>query len=134
MTSIPQLAPNEKRKLRILCADNHTKLGEVLVRLFSTTGHEVERVMNGLEAWEKLSGAIGHFNVVVTEHQMPGLSGDELTDLLRRANYPGRIIVHSSALTAGEREKYRKLRVDHVVIEQRPAEELLAIVEAFHEG
>jgi CheY-like chemotaxis protein len=132
MTLTPQPAPNEKRKLHILCADNNTALGNVLARLFATAGHHVEHVTDGLDAWERLAREIGHYDVVITDHKMPGLNGDELVDLLRQANYPGRVIVHSASLTPREQQRFRELRVDHVVVKSAPAEELLAIVEAFH--
>lgn len=122
----------EQRKLRILCVDDDAMLGEVLVRLFSTAGHEVQLAADGLEAWDKLSKNIGYFDVVITDHQMPGLDGLELVELLRQANYAGRIVVHSSAISVVESQKYRALGVSHIVAKPAQAEELLAVVEAVH--
>jgi len=122
----------EQKKLRILCADDDSMLGQVLLRLFSTAGHEVQHAADGLEAWEKLSRDIGYFDVLITDHQMPGLDGLELVELLRQANYTGRIVVHSSMITAVESEKYRTLGVHQIVSKPAPAEELLAVVEAIH--
>ena len=121
-----------QKKLRILCADDDSLLSQVLVRLFSTAGHEVEHAADGLDAWEKISKDIGYFDVMITDHQMPGLDGLELVELLREANYGGRIIVHSSAISAAESEKYRAFGVSRIVTKPAPAEELLAVVEAVH--
>jgi CheY-like chemotaxis protein len=127
-------SPKPTRRLRILCADDHTMVGDLLVKLFSNAGHEIERVGDGLDAWQKISTDLGRFDVLITDQQMPGLRGDELIDLLRQANFPGRIIVHSAKLSPPELERFKALRVDHVVIKSTKAEELLAVVEAFHEG
>lgn len=123
-----------QKKLRILCADDNSLLADVLHRLFSTAGHEVAHAADGSEAWDKLSKNIGHFDVLITGHDMAGLNGLELVERLHKANYPGRIVVHSSAISDPDREKYRRFGVKHIVAKTAPAEELLAIVEAVHEA
>lgn len=122
-----------RRGLRILCADDHTMIGEVLVRLFSDAGHEVEHVGDGVAAWQRLAEDPSRFDVVVTDQQMPGLRGDELVELLRQVDFNGRIIVHSSRLSRPEVDRLNELRVDHIVYKSSRPEELLAIIEAFHE-
>mgnify|MGYP001576683050 FL=1 len=131
------MSPNQittKKSLRILCADDNTMLGDVMIQFFSTAGHAVEHVANGLEAWEKLSRDIGHFDVLVTDNQMPGLNGLELVKLLRQTNYRGRIIVHSGSLSAKEVAGYRAFGVDSIIAKATQAEELLNVVEAFYEA
>ncbi len=109
-------------------------VGDLLVKLISNAGHEVERVGDGLDAWRKMSADLARFDVLITDQQMPGLRGDELIDLLRQADFSGRIIVHSAKLSPPELDRFRELRVDHVVLKSSKAEELLAIVEVFHES
>ena len=85
----------------------------------------------GFQAWEKISGDPGRFDVLITDHQMPGLNGLELVELLRQVNYRGRIVVHSGAVTAEETANYRALGVDAMVVKNASATELLRAVEAF---
>lgn len=124
---------NGKQALRIICADDQSLIGDVLVRLFTLAGHIVERFNNGLNAWERMSQDIGHFDVLITEHEMRGLTGLELVERLRQSNYRGRIIVHSGSLSAPVTENYRTYRVDAIVAKGTEGEELLKVVEAFHE-
>ena len=105
-------------------------LGVILLRLFSLAGHRVEHVTSGWDAWDLLSRNTGGFDVLMTDHEMPGLNGLELVDLLRQTDFSGRIIVHSSALTPSVRQRYGALGVDHIVEKTTPAEALLEIVEA----
>ena len=131
------MSPNQittKKSLRILCADDNTMLGDVMIQFFSMAGHAVEHVADGLEAWERLSRDIGHFDVLVTDNQMPGLNGLELVKLLRQTNYRGRIIVHSGSLSAKEVAGYRAFGVDSIIAKATQAEELLNVVEAFYEA
>lgn len=116
------------RPLHILCADDNVMLGDMMVCLFSRAGHWVEHVENGLDAWEKLSADVSNYDVVLTDHQMPGLTGLELVELLRQANFPGRIVVHTSALTAAEADRYRAFRVAEIVLKSAQADRLLNVV------
>ena len=123
--------PVSKYPRRILCADDNTILGDILVRFFTQAGHTVNHAADGLEAWDRMSKDLAYFEVLVTNHEMPGLSGLELVDLLRQADYRGRIIVHSGALTVRQTADYRALKVDGIVAKATAAEELLRVVEAF---
>ncbi len=80
-----------------------------------------------------MSENIRRFDVLVTDQNMPGLKGDELIELARQANFTGRIIVHTAALSEKERDRLRELEVDRIVLKSSAPEELLAVVEAFHE-
>lgn len=115
--------------LRILCADDNAILGNVMLCFFAKAGHWVEHVNDGLRAWDRLSQDLTNFDVVVTDHQMPGLTGLELVELLRQANYSGRIVVHSSSLKHEEIEAYRGLGVASIVQKAARADELLTAVE-----
>jgi CheY-like chemotaxis protein len=131
---LPTGMNNRPKKLSVLCADADTLPGEALIRLLTQAGHAVEHVVDGLGAWEKLSADLRRFDILITGHHMPGLTGLGLVELLRQADYPGRIIVHSSALTANETERYRALGVASIVVKPTAAAALLGLVEAFNQS
>ncbi|PTY02043.1 hypothetical protein DB347_25130 [Opitutaceae bacterium EW11] len=118
-----------KKRLRILCADDNRLLGDVLVALFTKAGHVVEFFQNGGLAWERLRGDLGHFDVVVTDQQMPGLTGLELVERLHTSKYRGRIVVHCSVVTPEQHERYHALGTAAIVLKSSRAEPLLAAVE-----
>lgn len=124
------MSPRAVRPLRILCADDNALLGDVMLCLFAKAGHWVEHVDDGLSAWGRISADIRNFDVIVTDHQMPGLTGLEFVELLRQANYSGRIVVHSSVLATEEIEAYRSFGVKSIVMKAARADELLSAVEA----
>lgn len=123
---------NEKRVLRILCADDDKPVGDMLMLYLAHAGHTVEHVTDGLEAWEKMSKDLGHFDVLITDNDMPGLRGVELVELLRQTDYRGRIIVHSGSLSPKEAEGYRAFRVDSIITKPIMAEKLLNVIESFY--
>lgn len=126
---MPAEAPHP---LSILCVDDHTLVGDALVKVFSGAGYAVERAEDGKAAWEMLAPAPDRFDVLITDHQMPHLTGLELVERLRTIPFAGRIIVYSGRLGPVESAHYAKLGVDAVVNKGPDSARLLAIVEAFH--
>ncbi len=103
-------------------------------RLLTHCGHIVEHVLDGLEAWDRMSKDIDYFDVLVTDHHMPGLTGLELVELLRQANYGGRIIVHSSGVEPAQADSYRAFGVASIVTKSESVRELLRAVGAVGNG
>lgn len=84
------------------------KDGKALARLFSASGHVVEQIPNGLDAFEKVCENLDAFDVIVMDHLIPGATGPLLVELLWQAKYSGRIVVRSAKLTRKEAEGYRR--------------------------
>lgn len=120
------------RALTILCVDDHTMIGDALTKVFITAGYVVERAEDGQAALRKAVADLDHFDVVITDHQMPRLDGLGLVAGLRSARFAGRIIVYSSVLAEEEVARYRAFSVDAIVVKTPDAARLLAVVEAFH--
>ena len=102
-------------KLNVLVVDDNDCIREVLTALLSHKGHRCESAANGREAMEKV--AQGHFDVVITDVNMPEMDGITLTRelALRFSDLPvmimtGQLDEHcrKSALSAGAREILRK--------------------------
>jgi len=99
-------------KPRVLHADDvdvvRTFLSRGLVRL----GYEVTSVGDVGSALPLM--AAGNFDVVITDHDMPGGGGLALVKALHDAQFAGRIFVLSGALPAIDRAEYLKLGVDGI--------------------
>jgi CheY-like chemotaxis protein len=105
----------QNRSLRIICADDHELICELLKKALSDAGHDVECVFDGQAAWELLSADPSAFDVLITDHQMPRLSGLDLVQKLRQAAFTGRIVVESGNLTPELEAAFLALRVDRIV-------------------
>jgi len=99
-------------KPRVLHADDvdlvRTFLSRGLVRL----GYEVTSVADVGSALRAVGA--GSFDVVITDHDMPGGNGLALVKALHDAQFAGRIFVLSGALSAGDRAEYLRLGVDGI--------------------
>ena len=118
--------------LRILCVEDQEMLGDVLLHLLAKSGHWVEHVTDGLDAWDRISHDLTNFDVVVTGHLMPRLNGLELVELLHEAVFPGRIILYTAGVNAEDADRYRALGVSAIIVKTSRTEDLLAAVTASH--
>jgi signal transduction histidine kinase/CheY-like chemotaxis protein len=73
-----------KRTGRILLVEDNEEVGEFAHSLLSEIGHQVEWVRSGEEALELIEGR--DFDVVFSDVVMPGMSGLELAEALRRSH------------------------------------------------
>lgn len=123
---------NCSRPLRVLYADDNDILGDVMLCLLAREGLWAEHVENGLTAWTKLSetNAATEFDVLVTDHEMPGLDGLRLVERIRASGRHLRVIVHTSGLPQATIEHYRRLGVETVVFKGCRPDELLRAVQS----
>jgi two-component system chemotaxis response regulator CheY len=91
------------------------ELREAIQTSLSFYGYEVECATDGLRAWQRISGDPAAFDVVITDHQMPNMSGLELVSRLRSLPFLGKILLFTSGLSDDVREAYQRLKVDNVL-------------------
>ena len=86
---------------RILIADDHAGLRDVLVETIAALGHDVKGVASGDLAAQALEG--GEYELLVTDLRMPGMDGLALLGHVRQKQLPVQAIVmtaHGSVETA----------------------------------
>lgn len=88
-------------------------MADLMNKVLSRAGHQVVLVFDGQQAIDQIVRQ--EFDVVVTDHYMPNVSGLELVAKLRSIDYRGKIVLHTSRLTAEEEAEYRALGIDAVL-------------------
>ncbi|HEY7369637.1 MAG TPA: response regulator, partial [Thermoanaerobaculia bacterium] len=89
---------------RVLVADDDSGLRRVVRDAFERAGHEVEIAADGEEALERFRE--GSFDLVVTDLAMPGRTGLELTEEIRKVS---RVPILILTVRDEEHEKVRLL-------------------------
>lgn len=110
----PIAAPDAKRLLRILYADDLPELRDVARISFSREGHGIECLPDGRQALDRIRADAG-FDLVITDHHMPHMNGLALVRALREMEYPGKIVVFSSELDPRVTAAYKALHVDRIL-------------------
>jgi len=118
-----------RKRLRVLCAEDDDHLAWMLKMALERAGYSVERVADGQEAFDRIASNLDFFDLLVTDHEMPSVSGLALVGKLRNVSFSGRIIVHSSQLRARDAAAYRSFAVDHIFTKPVQLAELLRVIE-----
>ncbi|MES2571484.1 MAG: response regulator [Verrucomicrobiota bacterium] len=111
----PLFEPSSKPPLRILIAEDDLNIRGLLYLILTDEGYSVATASDGIHASTTVKSDINAFDVVITDHEMPGLTGLDLVKQLRSANYPGKIIVLSSPPSFADQGAYTGLRVDRML-------------------
>ena len=117
-----------KKSLRVLCVDDDEPIALLLQRVLKNAGHHAECAGDGRAAFERVVADLDFFDLVVTDHDMPGLRGLRLVEKLREVKFPGRIIVHSSALRKEDLHAYQAFAVDRILAKPVQLDEFLEAV------
>lgn len=97
---------------RVLHVDDVELVRTFLRRGLMRLGYDVTSAVDVGSALAALEA--DRFGIVITDHDMPGGTGLKLVQALHAAQFPGRILVLSGALSANDRAEYRKLGVDGI--------------------
>ena len=99
-------------KTRILHAEDDDAVRAFLGQALRRFGYDVVSAADGEAALHRAENE--HFDVVITDHHMPGKDGLALVAGLRAARFGGRIFVLSGALPEAALPEYLRLGVDGI--------------------
>lgn len=101
------------RRARVLCADDEVSITSLLQRLLRAKGYEVQVTNDGLAALSELQTHPEGFDLVISDHDMPGLTGLELVQQARASGCEVRFIIFSGSVGDELHECYADLGVIH---------------------
>jgi CheY-like chemotaxis protein len=101
--------------LKILAVDDEPAIAACLSFIFRGPRYELTSARNGHEALAQLSAAGAPYDVVITDNQMPKLSGVELVRALRKRRFGGKIVVLSGHLTPENLDAFAEMKVDAIL-------------------
>ena len=125
----PIHAPNEGAGgLRILLVEDNVFVAETINNLLSKAGHAVTYAQNGEEAWEFFRLRETGFDLILTDENMPVLSGTELLRRVREGGHAIRVVVVSGHLDTEKLEELNGLGVDGILQKPFLPKELFAML------
>ncbi len=117
------------KPLRILCAEDNSQVALLLRYTLESAGHKVECAKDGQQALELMEPDVNAFQLLVTDHEMPRMSGLRLVARLREIAFSGKIVVHSSPLCDRDAQAYRGFGIDHILSKPADPGRILALVQ-----
>jgi DNA-binding response OmpR family regulator len=98
--------------MQILVVEDEKAVAHMIAMVLGGPASKVVRARSGWEALIKIGAIAQPFDVVITDHRMPGMTGLELVRQLRAKNFGGKILVLSAHLSDEDIRAYEELRVD----------------------
>ena len=108
-------AKSPKTALKILTVDDEPSIAACLSLIFERPRYELTSARNGNDALARVSAAHAPYDVVITDNEMPQVSGIQLVRELRERSFRGKIVVLSGDLTNETREAYAQMKVDAIL-------------------
>ncbi len=100
---------------RILIVEDHPAVRQVVLAGLERAGFACTVVTDVQTAIQMLSLATEPFDLLLTDHELPGASGVELVAQLRAGSWKCRVIVFSGSLPLRVMEQYEALKVDRII-------------------
>lgn len=116
------------RPFRILCAEDDSAVGPILVHLLQSRSYAAELAVNGQRAATRLAANVVQFDLLITDHAMPVMSGLELVRTAREHGFSGRIAVYCGGLQPLDRKRYEAFGIDAFIEKLDGPDVLLAVV------
>jgi len=115
--------------LNILAVDDEKAVTTTIKVVLIRSGHSVDALNSGQEAMEKIKESPNQYQILITDHLMPGVTGIQLLHLLKPVAFKGKIIVLSAHLTLELKDNYTALGVDRIIDKPFDVDELRTAVE-----
>jgi two-component system chemotaxis response regulator CheY len=118
----------QNRELRILVADDDLFMRDLILGILVHSGYKnIDGAGDGADAWEALHEAC--YYLVITDYEMPKLTGLELIRKMRSEDMLQPVILVSGTMPAEELERHPGLLVDAMLAKPFTAAEFLAAVD-----
>jgi len=98
--------------MQILVVEDEKAVAHMIAMVLGGPAAKVVRARNGWEALIKIGATARPFDVVITDHRMPRMTGLELVRQLRAQSFGGKILVLSAHLSDEDIRAYEELSVD----------------------
>lgn len=98
--------------MQILVAEDEKAVAHMIALVVGGPASKVVTARDGWEALIKVGATARPFDLVITDHRMPRMTGLQLVRQLRAQNFGGKILVLSAYLSDEDIRAYEALNVD----------------------
>jgi DNA-binding response OmpR family regulator len=117
---------------RILVVDDEPDIRRINAETLTNSGYEVDTAEDGQVGWKAVSHAPESYALLITDHNMPGLTGLALVKKLRDARITLPVVMATAALPSEDLFiRYPWLQPAAVLLKPYSVEQLLGMVKQF---
>ncbi len=108
---------------RVLLVDDDQDVLLFINEVLTVSGYQVEMAADGAVAWEKLQS--GRYDIVITDHNMPGLTGLQLVGKLRSSGMDLPVILATGKLPGDQPDQTAPLQFSAILAKPFSIQKLL---------
>jgi DNA-binding NtrC family response regulator len=123
-SALPQLQPNLRQ--RILVAEDDPDIRRLNTELLACSGYEVDAAEDGAAAWDALQR--DNYDLLITDHDMPKVTGVELLQKLHDSNLKLPVIMATGTLPEAQLARHPWLEIKAVLLKPYTFDDLLDTV------
>lgn len=112
---------------RILLLDDDDDIREICVETLVHKGYHVDAAADGEAGWKALQAR--KYDLLITDHEMPKLSGLELVKKVCSSRMPLAVIIASGSLSPGELKRHPAIQIAAALPKPFSPDELLKTVQ-----
>jgi CheY-like chemotaxis protein len=116
--------------MRILHVEDNIVCREVVRVVLARAGHTMSHAVDGPSGVQMVQAMPRCFDMVITDHEMPGMCGLQVVSALHRLGFSGKILVYSGALDTELMEAYGMEGVDAFLSKPTAANMLISAVDS----
>lgn len=116
--------------MKILVCDDDPLMRHIISKILNTGGHQVELTWGGHEALEIIQANPNSFHVLITDNNMPRMTGIELIEKIRALGVRMKMIMTIGNSAHLDTEVQERLRLDGILSKLFTKNELLDCVNA----
>ena len=115
--------------MKILVVDDDLGIRTALSTLISRCQHQVVTAVDGYDALQTIGEAKTPFDLIITDHNMPGISGSEFVRQLREISPHAKVIVFAANVSPDDERRYQELNVRRMFSKPHGFKELIEILD-----
>lgn len=124
----------EESKLRILIADDHRMIGEVVADFLTSSNAFSVELAENLEKTLELLKAAGGYDIVMLDLVMPGMAGTDGIGKVVSANPNGSVVLFTSRVDRFTLDRALEMGVKGVIPKTMPARSLISALRLVNSG
>ena len=125
---------DDKSKLRVLIADDHRMLSEVVADFLAPSGGFVVKLAENLNKTLEMLKAADGYDIVMLDLVMPGMAGTEGIGKVISANPNGSVVLFTSRVDRFTLNRALEMGVKGVIPKTMPARSLISALRLVHSG
>ena len=100
---------------KIFVVDDDVMLVECVTQILQEAGYSVEAVTDSRDALAALTAHPSRYDILISDNNMPHLSGRELINAVRKGGFHGKIVMYSGSVSLDEETAYKAIGTDVVL-------------------